>query len=76
MRLLEKVKSTVLGIVLVKILSKLKNRGKNEFFRTLQVVGFRKVRKMVGYAIEWGSTVAGNWVGDVGFARYLTLVSA
>ena len=70
-RVVEKVESSVLGVELVKILSKLMNAMKSEFVKHLEEFGFNRAKEIAHQARVWGS-VKMNWASDIGFAKYLT----
>jgi len=70
-RVVEKVESSVLGVELVKILSKLTSAMKSEFVKRLEEFGFNRAKALAHQAIRWGS-VKVNWAADTGFAKYLT----
>ena len=73
-RVVDRVRSSLLGRVLVGIIAKL-NRGlKGEFRCLLESFGCSRVRVLVGQARMLGSGVAQDWLGDEGFARYLTVL--
>jgi len=73
-RVVERVKSVVLGLTLVKIIKKLRDALKSGFVRRMEEFGLRRAREVAGQAVEWGSKVAKVWASDLGFVRYLTLV--
>ena len=70
-RVVERVDSAVLGVVLVKIIAKLRDDFKGEFVKRMETFGFRRVKEIVGMARLWGNDAAGLWGQDVGFVRYL-----
>ena len=72
-RVVEKVESSVLGVELVKILSKLMNAMKSEFVKHLEEFGFNRAKEIAHQAMIWGS-VKMNWASDSGFAKYLTVM--
>jgi len=72
-RIVEKVESSVLGIELVKILSKLTNSMKSEFVKRLKEFGFNRAKEIAHQAMVLGSLKM-NWASDIGFAKYLTVM--
>ena len=73
-RVVERVDSEVLGVVLVKIIAKLNDDLKGVFVRRMETFGFRRIKKIIGMAQLWGNDSAGLWGRDVGFVRYLTIM--
>ena len=73
-RVVERVDSAVLGVVLVKIIAKLRDDFKGEFVKRMETFGFRRIKKIIGMAQLWGNDSAGLWGRDVGFVRYLTIM--
>lgn len=73
-RVVDRVKSVVLGFELVKILSKLRDALKSRFVRRMEEFGFRRAREVARQAVEWGYGAAMGWASDLGFVRYLTLM--
>jgi len=73
-RVVDRVESEVLGVVLVKILSKLRDSFKSEFARNMEEYGLRRAHDIVVSAIRWGDDAAKEWVADLGFVRYLTIL--
>lgn len=73
-RVVDRVGSSLLGRVLVGIVEKLIDALKGEFQRLLESFGCGRVRVVVGQAGRLGSGVAQGWLGDEGFASYLTVL--
>ena len=73
-QIVDKVESEVLGVVLVKILSKLNDAMRSGFARRMEVFGFRRARMVAGQAVAFGCVAAKGWADDMGFVRYLTFV--
>jgi len=73
-RVVDKVESTLLGVVLVRILKKLRDAMKSEFVRRMEGFGLRRAREVARQALEWGYGAARGWASDLGFARYLTMI--
>jgi len=73
-RLVDRVESAVLGIELVKIMSKLREALKSGFVRRMEEYGFAKAREVASQAVDWGYHAARGWARNLGFIRYLTLI--
>lgn len=73
-RIVDQVRSSALGIEIVKILAKLKDALKSRFVRRMEEYGFRRVRILAAQAGEWGYNAAETWSSDLGFVRYVTLL--
>lgn len=73
-RVVERVESTVLETVLVKIVRKLRDALKSGFVRRMEEFGLRRAREIAGQAEEWGYRAARRWNSDLGFVRYLTMI--
>jgi hypothetical protein len=69
-RVVDRVESSVLGAVLVKIVRKLRDAMKSEFVKLMESSGLRMAWESAKRAVEWGYDAAGEWAHDVGFARY------
>ena len=73
-RVVDRVESAVLGVELVKILSKLRDALKSGFVRRMEEYGFGRAREVAAQAVAWGYMAARAWASDSGFVRYLTLI--
>lgn len=73
-RVVDEVKSVVLGVELVKILKKLREALKGGFVRRMEEYGFGRALEMARTAVEWGYAMAVDWSSDTGFVRYLTVM--
>ena len=73
-RVVDRVESSVLGIVLVKIVKRLRDAMRSEFARLMESSGLRMAWESAKRAVEWGYEAAGEWARDVGFARYYALL--
>ena len=73
-RIVDRVDSAVLGVVLVKIVRKLRDALKSEFARRMEEFGLRKARTIATQAMEWGYLAARSWTSNLGFVRYLTMI--
>jgi hypothetical protein len=73
-RMVEKVESAVLGVVLVKILKKIREGLKSKFSRRMDEFGLKRAREISRLALAWGNITANIWISDLGFVKYLTLI--
>ena len=73
-RVVDRVESSVLGAVLVKIVRKLRDAMRSEFARRMEEYGFGRAFKMARIAVDWGYAMAVDWSSDTGFVRYLTFL--
>jgi len=73
-RVVDEVRSVVLGVELVKILKKLRDALKSGFVRRMEDYGIKRARKLAAQAVEWGYHSARAWASDFGFVRYVTLL--
>lgn len=74
-RVVDKVKSILLGVELVKILKKLRKALKSGFVRRMETSGITRAREISVQAIKWGYGVAREWASDYCFIRYVTLLT-
>jgi hypothetical protein len=70
---LERVESTVLGSVLVRIIAKIRDAMKGDFVKMFEKVGIKRAYEFAGYASMWGYGKTYNWLDNHDFARYLTV---
>jgi len=73
-RVVDRVESAVLGVELVKIISKLRDALKSDFVRRMEEYGLIQARKTASQAVAWGHDGAKAWATDPGLVRYLTLI--
>jgi len=73
-RLNKKIRSYVLGVELVKILTKIKDALESGFVKQVNEYGLNRVSRISSFAMTWGNISASKWVNDLNFARYLTLL--
>ena len=71
-RVVERVLSVKLGIILVKILRKLRDAMNGEFIKRVEL-GMMLARRIAAQAVAWGYHEAETWASDSDFIRYLTL---
>ena len=74
-RVVDRVRSGVLGAQLVEIVAKLGEALKCGFTRHVESFGVRQAVKMVQAALGFGSEVAREWLAGVEFARYLAFMN-
>jgi hypothetical protein len=74
-RLVDRVKSRLLGIELVKILSKLVKAMKGKFDRRVSDFSFVRAKEISKQAVKWGCKVAIGWAYEMNFLRYLAMMS-
>ena len=72
-KVVDRVESALLGVTIVKILSKLLEPLKSSFMRKIGL-GMKRAAKIVAQAQAWGNENAESWAKDDGFVRYLTLL--
>lgn len=72
--IVDRVESVILGVELVKIVSKLRRALKSEFVRKMEEYGFTKARVLAKQAAGWNNRVARKWASDLGFVRYVTFL--
>jgi transcriptional regulator with XRE-family HTH domain len=72
-KVVDRVESALLGVTIVKILSKLLEPLKSSFMRKIGL-GMKRASEIVAQAQVWGNQNAESWVIDEGFVRYLTLL--
>ncbi len=73
-RVVDRVESSVLGTVLVKIVRTLRDAMRSEFARLMESSGLRRAWDSARRAVGWGYGAAGEWARDPGFARYQALL--
>ncbi len=73
-RFVDTVRSKRLGVVIVKILAKLKEALKNRFVKHMESYGWEEARKVAAQAVSLGYFQAKSWVNDFGFIRFLTFM--
>jgi len=71
-RLVDRVESEVLGVVLVGIVDKLREAMKSEFVRLMETYGLERAREVVKMTLKWGYKSSVDWAREIGFVRYLT----
>lgn len=73
-RVVDEVRSVVLGVELVKILNKLRDALKSGFVRRMEEYGIKRARKIAAQAVAWGYHSARTWASDFGFIGYVTIL--
>ena len=69
------VRSFSLAQNLLAVIRKLESVMESKFLRAVRERGFPVARKLGLIAQKWGNTKAENWESDIGFARYLAVLS-
>lgn len=73
-RVVDEVKSTKLASQIVKILAKLRDAYKSGFTKHLENHGMERARKVVEQATKLGCQRAREWLHDLNYIRYLTVI--
>lgn len=73
-RLVDRVKSELLGIILVRIVKKILVALKSSYVKLSEQYGLEQAKKFSTHAVEWGYAAAKKWAHNLDFARYLTLI--
>jgi hypothetical protein len=72
MKAFDEIRNEKVGMIIVKILAKLKDALKSPFVRRMETYGVEKARSISALAVEWGHNEAEGWAREKGFARFLT----
>ena len=72
--IIDRVKSAVLGSVLVGIIDRLREAMKGGFVKVVESVGCERAVRFAGLARGWGYGDVRGWLKDLRFARYLALL--
>jgi hypothetical protein len=70
-RVVDVIRSKMLGVQIVKILAKLQEAMKSSFKRHVESYGLEKAHKLIGYAEKFGNCV--DWL-SMEYANYLALI--
>ena len=73
-RVVEKVRSTVLTRMLMSIVKKLSEAMESKVSRMMREVGCGLAQKVSRIAQKWGNKSAVEWKADPGFIQYLTVM--
>ena len=71
MKAFDEIRNADVGMIIVKILGKLRDALKGPFVRKMETYGLEKARAISKTAVEWGHSSAVGWAHDFGFIRYL-----
>jgi len=74
LRVVERVRSSVLARVLASIINKLHRALESKVSALIGSVGFPSALRLSRIAQSWGYESAGKWVGDSEFARFLAIL--
>ncbi len=70
-RLVDRIRSARLGLVVGRIVCKLLKALRSGFMVRVERVGSDLAERVSRIAVSWGYADASSWVGDLGFVRYL-----
>jgi hypothetical protein len=73
-QIVDRVESELLGVELVKMLSKLSDAMKSGFVRCMEEFGVGKARSISAQAVSFGYASAEAWARDEGLIRYLAFL--
>lgn len=73
-RVVEKVRSTILKRMLTSIMKKLSNAMESKVSQMIRQVGETLAQKVSKIAQTWGNKSAVEWKADPGFIRYLSVM--
>jgi hypothetical protein len=73
-RVVDRVSSVELGVLVLGIVKKLQDAFKSVFTRHVESFGCKRTIEMVQAALGFGSEVAREWLAGVEFARYLAFL--
>lgn len=72
-KVVERVRSSLLQKVLSSILKKLEEAMESQVLRLMRKIGDTLAQKLSQIAQEWGNKSAIQWMKDLGFIQYLTI---
>jgi hypothetical protein len=72
-RVVDKVKSKILKIALIKVVSKLNSLLANKFLEKIYGLGSVIAHRYVSYALKWGNRKAAKWINDEAYIFHLGL---
>jgi len=73
-KVVDRVRSAIVGREIVKILKKLRNALKSRFVRLMELYGLERARRISHQALSWGHRDAETWMYDFGLIKYLTAI--
>jgi hypothetical protein len=73
-RVVERVRSSVLARVLASIINKLSQALESRVSASIKTVGFPSALRLSRIAQSWGYESAEEWIGDSKFARFLAIL--
>jgi hypothetical protein len=74
MRVVDEVRSLRVVRIIMRIIKRLRDALISPFARRVIDYGLQKAQALATQAVAWGYEVAREWVYDIDFARYLTLM--
>jgi hypothetical protein len=73
-RVVDRVSSVELGVLVLGIVKKLQDAFKSVFTRHVEDFGYCRIRQLVEQALRFGCVRAQGWLWDAGFVRYLAFL--
>lgn len=70
----EKIRSSKLAEIITKIVNKLKQTLESPIKRLMKQVGLSLAQKLSEIAQAWGNKSASQWIKELSFIRYLTII--
>ena len=74
MRAVDEVRSLRVARIIMRIIRKLRDALLSPFARQVINYGLRRVKTLASLAVSWGYEAARDWMYDLDFARYVTLL--
>ena len=74
MRAVDEIKSLKVARIIMQIIKRLRDALISPFARQVINYGLRRVKTLASLALSWGYEAAREWVYDLYFARYVTLL--
>ncbi len=73
-KVVDKVRSHLLAKVLASIIRKLSGAMKSRIVHAMEEIGFSVARRLSLIAQKWGNISATQWMMNLGFIKYLTII--
>lgn len=74
MRAVDEIKSLRVARIIMRIIRKLRDALISPFARKVTEYGLRRAKTLAALAVSWGYEAAREWIYDLDFARYVTLL--
>lgn len=71
----DRIRSPKLAGVILALVRKLTDAFESRVSRAVKYIGVPLARRVSSLAQKWGNRYAENWASDMGFARYLAIMS-